>query len=76
MNLNPNLLIYKKITNKFLLTEKNYLYLGSYLISMEVCLSNKIQSENTENNYLINNNKNPKIIDHINSLKRYYIQKL
>lgn len=36
-----NFLLYKKITTKFSLLEKNYLYLGSYLISIEIVLQNK-----------------------------------
>lgn len=44
-----NLILYKKITEKFTLNEKNYLYLGSYLLSMEVTLKNKNNKEEEKN---------------------------
>ena len=52
---NENLLIYKKITKKYFLKEKSYLILGSYMISINICLEEKIKKE-------IKNHKNKKFL--------------
>ena len=62
---NESLLLYKKITNNFSLIEKNYLCLGSYLISMEISLENKSKKEVV----------NPKIKNKIKEIERFLSEK-
>ena len=53
-NENENLIFYKKINNEFILKDKNFLYLGSYLISMEISFEYYNDTKKKENESLNN----------------------
>ena len=62
-NEKENLILYKKITAKFPLKEKNLLYLGSYLISMEICFENNPIKDNEKETLKSKNTFAGKIIE-------------
>jgi len=53
---NENLILYKKINVDFILKDKNYLYLGSYLISVEISFESTNQRMDNEKDALKNKN--------------------
>lgn len=55
--------MYKKITAKFPLKEKNLLYLGTYLISMEICFENNPKKDNKKETLKSKNTFTGKIIE-------------
>jgi len=72
---NESLLIYRKITDRYSLIDKSYLYLGCYLISIEVILQDKSNKEKNKKNEISLKNKNKlKELEKLLSEKEYNIK--
>lgn len=60
-NEKEKLILYRKITVSYPLKEKNFIYLGSYLISMEISYENNCKKDNEKESFKSKNTFKGKI---------------